>query len=549
MSDSSESAPRACAAFELALRSRAPGMHATTPMVRRLAVKLSRHLDLDPVLEAQIDLCAQVRDVGMIALPDTVVLATGALSPTQWEALNRHCAIGSEMLVELPETAPLAPVVRAHHERWDGEGYPDGIAGEAIPLLSRVIAVCDAFVAIASDRPYRRGLGAEAALEHVSAQRGSQFDPRLVDELRSVLTGQTRTSGRAPGTQVQASAVIRDRAAPRVAGHRRDLRGAIERFEVLAAFGPARDRVLSETAGVSRHGDGDLVAAVESDIGLTVAVLRRAHVADSSITSVSDAVAALTVHEVREAVTALPVASFPWRTPLEQLMHRVRVHAQAVARAAERIAGLVTPEVRDELITVALLHDAGKLVLAQADRGYVDMTERSMTPEERVRHERRVLGVDHASLGGLLVDRWRLPPVLSRAVSAHHGADDVEELATVLRLADMATHLAHGAPVNRGAMLQLANTCGLSAGALREVLFDLPHAGGSQRRRAQRSPLSDRETAVVRLLAQGLVYKQIGDTLGLSTSTIRTHLHNIYHKLEVADRAQAVLRATEMAWI
>jgi DNA-binding NarL/FixJ family response regulator len=81
------------------------------------------------------------------------------------------------------------------------------------------------------------------------------------------------------------------------------------------------------------------------------------------------------------------------------------------------------------------------------------------------------------------------------------------------------------------------------------VLYDLPHAGGSQRRRAEPSPLTHRETDVLRLLAEGMVYKQIGSALSLSPSTVRSHLHHTYKKLGVADRAQATMRATEMGWL
>ena len=106
-----------------------------------------------------------------------------------------------------------------------------------------------------------------------------------------------------------------------------------------------------------------------------------------------------------------------------------------------------------------------------------------------------------------------------------------------------------GESVDRSKMLRLAQVCGLPANGLRDVLFDLPHAGGSQRRRAERSPLSERETAVLHVLAQGKVYKVIALELGLAVSTVRTHLHNTYRKLGVDDRAQAVLRATEMGWL
>ena len=98
-------------------------------------------------------------------------------------------------------------------------------------------------------------------------------------------------------------------------------------------------------------------------------------------------------------------------------------------------------------------------------------------------------------------------------------------------------------------MLELADVCGLSTSSLRNVLFDLPHSAGSQRRRAERSPLTDRETEVLGILAQGKVYKVIAAELGLGTSTVRTHLPNTYTKLGVDDRAQAVLRATAMGWL
>ena len=98
-------------------------------------------------------------------------------------------------------------------------------------------------------------------------------------------------------------------------------------------------------------------------------------------------------------------------------------------------------------------------------------------------------------------------------------------------------------------MLELANLSGLSPTALRDILFDLPHSSGSQRRRAEPSPLSPRETAVLRLLADGKHYKEIAHDLGVAPTTIRTHLHSVYGKLGVQDRAQAVLHSAEMGWL
>jgi DNA-binding NarL/FixJ family response regulator len=142
-----------------------------------------------------------------------------------------------------------------------------------------------------------------------------------------------------------------------------------------------------------------------------------------------------------------------------------------------------------------------------------------------------------------------LPKGLARTVAAHHSAEADGEVATYVRLADMVTHHAQGDTVDLAAMLRLAHLCGLSTVMLRDVLFDLPHSGGSARRRAEPSPLTTRETAVLRVLAEGKVYKAIAVELGVSASTVRSHLQNIYTKLAVNDRAQAVLRATELGWL
>jgi len=520
-------------------------VYASTPLVHQLALTVGRQLGIDAAAQALLELSVRVRDIGMIALPDAVVLATAPLSPADWELVNQHPVIGAELLEGLPSAAAAGEIVRAHHERWDGGGYPDGSRGDAIPLLSRVIATCDAFVAMANDRPHRRGMGAEAALEHISQQRGSQFDPQMVDALIAALTGSGGPRPVAPRVTRQTE----DQDSGARAG-RTDLGRAIAGLDVVPAFAPAYERVLAATAAPEVDG-GELVTALESDTGLTIAVLRRAQTVETRhpIANVADAVNALQPSEIAETVSALPRAAFPWRTSsFEVLLHYFRVHAQAVSRAADRIVREVNLERRDDVLVAALLHDIGKLALARGMPDYAP-PEKTTSPEERVRDERRNFGVDHASIGGLLSERWGLPKALGATIATHHIAEAQTDIAAYVRLADMVVHHAQGDSVDRTRMLRLAHACGLSAGALRDVMFDLPHAGGSQRRRAEPSPLSTRETEVLRVLAQGKVYKVIAIELGLSVSTVRTHLHNAYTKLGVEDRAQAVLRATEMGWI
>jgi hypothetical protein len=220
--------------------------------------------------------CTRVRDIGMIGLPDSVVLSNGPLSPADCALMKRHPVLGGMLLQSLPGMAAAAELVRAHHERWDGAGYPDGLRGAAIPLESRVVGACDWFVAIATDRPGCRGPGAQGALEALVRERGVQFDPRVVDCLLAVVSGigshrpdALPSNGKPTGRRPARSR----RETPEVP---RGLGAAIAELDVVPAFAPACERALAATIGGGLPESGELVSAIESDIGLTIAVLRLA---------------------------------------------------------------------------------------------------------------------------------------------------------------------------------------------------------------------------------------------------------------------------------
>jgi DNA-binding CsgD family transcriptional regulator len=204
---------------------------------------------------------------------------------------------------------------------------------------------------------------------------------------------------------------------------------------------------------------------------------------------------------------------------------------------------------RDRLMVTAMLHDIGKLVLIQAYPGYPGQVHGdARTPEERIHRERRELGVDHALVGGVLARRWGLPKSIASTIERHHH-DDAGDEAVFVRLADMLAHYAQGAPVSPSELLKVARQIGLGPAELRSVMYELPYPQTGRQRQIDPCPLSDRELEVLKRLAGGKVYKQIASELSLSTSTVRTHLHNIYGKLGAVDRAQAVLVATQRGWI
>jgi HD-GYP domain-containing protein (c-di-GMP phosphodiesterase class II) len=124
---------------------------------------------------------AYLHDLGKLRVPDRVLLKPGRLDPEEWSLMRAHAAEGFELARRMPLLSPLAlDVVRHHHERWDGAGYPDGLSGEAIPLLARLFAVCDVYDALTSERPYKEAWTAEQARAEIAAQAGRQFDPDVV---------------------------------------------------------------------------------------------------------------------------------------------------------------------------------------------------------------------------------------------------------------------------------------------------------------------------------------------------------------------------------
>jgi putative nucleotidyltransferase with HDIG domain len=297
-----------------------------------------------------------------------------------------------------------------------------------------------------------------------------------------------------------------------------------------------------------------VVAAVESDVALVITVLRiAARTAGRKrrrVTSIPAAVEVLSPEGVEALASRATTFDFFERAPGWDLApERFRLHAVATQAAADRLARELEYPERDELLCSALLHDIGKLVLIHAYPAYPEQVHGpARTPEARIHRERRELGVDHALVGGVLARRWGLPAPLAAAIERHHS-DDAPDQAAMVRLADMLALYGHSQPVDPGSLLAAARAVGLGPTRLRAVMYELPQGAGGGKRSVDPCPLSTREVEVLKRLAEGKVYKQIAHELELSTSTVRTHLHNTYSKLGAVDRAQAVLIATERGWI
>jgi putative nucleotidyltransferase with HDIG domain len=153
-----------------------------------LVVAVADRLGLDPEKRQRAELAALLHDVGKVKIPPEIINKPGPLDDAERALMNTHTIVGQQMLDQVGGLlGDVGGIVRSCHERWDGAGYPDGLAGETIPLEARIVCTCDAWSAMTTDRPYRKALPNALALAELRGCAGTQFDPRVVDALVAVL--------------------------------------------------------------------------------------------------------------------------------------------------------------------------------------------------------------------------------------------------------------------------------------------------------------------------------------------------------------------------
>jgi HD-GYP domain-containing protein (c-di-GMP phosphodiesterase class II) len=174
----------------LEARDRRTALHSLAVAI--YARDIAAQLGLSEAEQQHAHVCGLVHDVGMIGLPPGVLEKPGSLTLPERRVMETHSELGGRILTAVPNYAEIARVTRHHHERWDGDGYPDALSGQDIPLMSRIIAVADAFSAMTSDRPYREPMPTQVARLRLTQCVESQFDPAVVAAYEAILVGASK---------------------------------------------------------------------------------------------------------------------------------------------------------------------------------------------------------------------------------------------------------------------------------------------------------------------------------------------------------------------
>ncbi len=170
-------------ALASAIEAKKPHVRSNSRTLQVCVEVLSRAMGMSVAEVDAVKAAALLRDIGNLAVPEDVLRKEGPLTADEQERVRSHARIGANLIASVPFPRPVAPLVHSHHERWDGKGYPDGLAGDAIPLGARILAVADTFTALQADRPHRAAAGAEDSLAIVQRSAGTAFDPHVVSLL------------------------------------------------------------------------------------------------------------------------------------------------------------------------------------------------------------------------------------------------------------------------------------------------------------------------------------------------------------------------------
>jgi putative nucleotidyltransferase with HDIG domain len=172
-------------ALSAAIREGMPEQH--SQQVADLSGAIAEALGLPEAVVMRCRVGGWLHDIGKVAIPDSVLVKPGPLSDDEWVTMRTHAEIGEQLIRRVAGLSDAAAAVRHHHERWDGSGYPDGLAGQGIPVEARIVAVADAFSAITSDRVYHRRRGADEAVAELRRSAGRHLDPAVVEAAVAVV--------------------------------------------------------------------------------------------------------------------------------------------------------------------------------------------------------------------------------------------------------------------------------------------------------------------------------------------------------------------------
>ena len=389
-------------------------------------LKLSQRAETDKIYFAGL-----LYDIGMVYLPAEITQSRNSLTDDEMAIVRQHPVIAETILSNLTILRGILPMIRHHHEAFDGSGYPDGLKGNEIPLGARILAIIDSFDALTSDRPHRKAINSENAIATLNVEAGKKYDRMMLNQFVRFL-------------QLEESNVRnRSNAESDDQTGRSILEGVVEKMKSGKIDLPVLPQIVQDVEGVLKnpHSTGeDLAKVIEVDAVISI---RLISVANSpyyrgleQITSVRTAISRLGHSETQNLVAAIANKSLfeTKHVRFKQLMESLWFHSLACGYAAAGIAKKLDLKNVETHFFVGITHDIGKAVLLKA-------LSDQMPKKPSVKKEEIQGGIEqyHTNVSRLMLKRWNYPQNIIRAVTNQEQPDlpkDADQTMLVLRLAN-----------------------------------------------------------------------------------------------------------------
>jgi len=403
-------------------------------------------------------LAGLLHDIGMVFLPQEIIERPGKLTDDEFILVKQHPVIAEKILSNLSIFSNILPIIRHHHERYDGTGYPDHLKGEEIPLVARILHLVDRWVSMVTDRSYREALSQEQALQELEENAGKQFDPTLVKAFVEFIKPQEAiSSGDAKETPSTASNTVEDGAEEDKNPVQEIVLAVIQKFKRGEIDLPVLPKVIQEiqqAMGNPNSTAEDVARVIEKDPVISVRLIAVANSpiyrGTEKIQTVKQAIPRMGIKETQTVVTTIANKNL-YKTNNEyfqNLMNKQWLHSLACAYGSRLIAKKLKSPDLEQYFFMGLIHDIGKAPLLK------NLTELATTNGDL--HKSDIInGVQefHSSFGGALLKRWGFGKDYIRVVTQHEKEEnfthDTEKPILVVNLANMmATKVGYGSTDN-----------------------------------------------------------------------------------------------------
>lgn len=391
-------------------------------------------------LRNRVRIAALLHDMGKVGIPDSILLKPDSLTDEEFEMIRQHPVIGAEILTSCHGFKDIVAGVLYHHEHFDGSGYPFGLKGKEIPFMARIIALADAFDAITSDRPFRSASSHSEALEIITKNVSTRYDPALIDALIKAYEKGTLTEVRLP---YQAKSVSKPRYD--------DIESIYGSYLKSIPSLPAVLEKIRQLLGDPEVSLKEVAKVLSSDEGLASRVLKLVNSAYYGLPHMVGTIPLATTILGAEAIRShvVNIAYLELMSSLATGFEEYRIlwsHALRTAVWARELARKWGTVDCEEAFTAGLIHDIGKVLCLRLKGGAYAriVVEAYKSGKPLVGVEKEIVGFDHTRIGAWATEKWNLPATLVSAVANHHDPSAVEgdqyikDLVKTIHIADIA---------------------------------------------------------------------------------------------------------------